>query len=231
MAYSTSYTLRSFNPVTSILFVRVDILNNSLSIVDTIDSFPIRLPVDANGNAPVDAALTAFVEKVIGRVFNPAILAQRENLIENGGSVANAGTIYALTQDLEPGEEIPALYVLLTPDPEYTTGNVTTRSILQCIDSRESLNFTGDFGLDNGNVVSSSGLSLVQTFAEAEQAGPFLITAANDNSASLALSTFASSSPYDGIVWNGAEGFNGVYYYIEHEPIIINGTATAVFSY
>ncbi len=123
---------------------------------------------------------------------------------------------------------ITPIYVLLTPDPDFVTGNVATRSVMQVIDSRQTSSFSGQFGIDNGNVVASNGLSLVQTTGETEQAGPFAITDVNDG---MTLPAWVTTTFPGAIFDPGLPGFIGEYYYITHAPITINTTATAVFSY
>lgn len=51
MAYTTSYTLKRFDATASIMYVVVNILNDAATpaIVETINSFPIKLTIDPTG--------------------------------------------------------------------------------------------------------------------------------------------------------------------------------------
>ena len=60
MAYTTNYSFKRFDPTGSIMYV-VNILNDSSTVVETIDSFPIKIPIDSNGAATTGAALDTHV--------------------------------------------------------------------------------------------------------------------------------------------------------------------------
>ena len=59
MAYTTSYTLKRFDATASIMYVVVSISNDATTpaVVETIDSFPIKLPIDSTGAVPQGLSL------------------------------------------------------------------------------------------------------------------------------------------------------------------------------
>ena len=236
--YSTNYTWKSFDPITSKLTVEVSILWNDALV--EIRDIRLTLPVDDLGYATTDTG-------IIDSIVNERIFRYLPDVVNNTrtppGGVVNAQLLYLLTSDSESDELVPGTaYVLLTADPDFTDGsNVCTRSVITVITNRlniarppAELSNLIVTGLDNGNVVSSTGLLQVQTAGESEQAGPFEITAANDNTDTLPVAPWVYTvypDFLDNVTVTPEQGFDGYQYYIEHDPIVINGTATALFSY
>ena len=65
MAYTTNYSFKRFDPTGSIMYVVVNILNDSSTIVETIDSYPIKIPINSNGSVPQGAALDTLVTNTL----------------------------------------------------------------------------------------------------------------------------------------------------------------------
>ena len=110
MAYTTSYTLKRFDATASIMYVVVSISNDATTpaVVETIDSFPIKLPIDSTGAVPQGSNLDNYVLTALSGVFDSNYLEQRKNQYDNGGSVVtNASLIYTLTSEEEVGEASP----------------------------------------------------------------------------------------------------------------------------
>ena len=110
MAYTTSYTLKRFDATASIMYVVVSISNDATTpaVVETIDSFPIKLPIDSTGAVPQGSNLDNYVLTALSGVFDSNYLEQRKNQYDNGGSVVtNASLIYTLTSEEEVGETSP----------------------------------------------------------------------------------------------------------------------------
>ncbi len=110
MAYTTSYSLKRFDATASIMYVVVNILNDAATpaIVETIDSFPIKLPIDSTGAVPQGSNLDSYVTGALANVFDSYYLEQRKNQYDNGGNVVtNASLIYTLTSEEEVGETSP----------------------------------------------------------------------------------------------------------------------------
>ena len=78
MAYTTNYSFKRFDPTGSIMYVVVNILNDSSTVVETIDSFPIKIPIDSNGAATTGAALDTHVTTTLASVFDGGYLHQRK---------------------------------------------------------------------------------------------------------------------------------------------------------
>ena len=104
MAYTTNYSFKRFDATGSIMYVVVNILNDSSTVVETIDSFPIKIPINANGSAPQGAALDTIVTNTLSSVFDGGYLQQRKYQYDNGNVVTNASLIYTLTSEIEAGE-------------------------------------------------------------------------------------------------------------------------------
>ena len=104
MAYTTNYSFKRFDPTGSIMYVVVNILNDSSTVVETIDSFPIKIPIDSNGAATTGAALDTHVTTTLASVFDGGYLQQRKYQYDNGNVVTNASLIYTLTSEIEAGE-------------------------------------------------------------------------------------------------------------------------------
>ena len=104
MAYTTNYSFKRFDPTGSIMYVVVNILNDSSTVVETIDSFPIKLPIDSNGAATTGTALDTHVTTTLASVFDGGYLQQRKYQYDNGNVVTNASLIYTLTSEVEAGE-------------------------------------------------------------------------------------------------------------------------------
>lgn len=241
MAYNRIYNLISFNPTTAILYVSVDLYDDA-TLIDTVDSFPIKLPIDANGNVPTGTELTNYLDFVVGAVYNDKIMDEKTFLAENGGEVANASEIQALTADIEPlseniiyaGSGIPVLLVpiggssnfsasVLIPLADYVAPEVdVNRSRLPTPDTVVN----GVYGLDNGNV---NGASIIDIRGAGDTQSPFV---------SLdPISWDYTSVPQEVIdAWPyvaRTEYFETLsYFYITHDPISIVGNyAIGVFLY
>ena len=106
MAYTTDYSFKRFDPTGSIMYVVVNILNDSSTVVETIDSFPIKIPIDSNGAATTGAALDTLVTNTLASVFDGGYLQQRKYQYDNGNVVTNASLIYTLTSEIEAGEAV-----------------------------------------------------------------------------------------------------------------------------
>ena len=106
MAYTTNYSFKRFDPTGSIMYVVVNILNDSSAVVETIDSFPIKIPIDSNGAATTGAALDTHVTTTLASVFDGGYLQQRKYQYDNGNVVTNASLIYTLTSEIEAGEAV-----------------------------------------------------------------------------------------------------------------------------
>ena len=104
MAYTTNYSFKRFDPTGSIMYVVVNILNDSSTVVETIDSFPIKIPINSNGAATTGAALDTHVTTTLASVFDGGYLQQRKYQYDNGNVVTNASLIYTLTSEIEAGE-------------------------------------------------------------------------------------------------------------------------------
>ena len=104
MAYTTNYSFKRFDPTGSIMYVVVNILNDSSTVVETIDSYPIKIPIDSNGAAAQGAALDTHVTNTLSSVFDGGYLQQKEYQYNNGNVVTNASLIYTLTSEVEAGE-------------------------------------------------------------------------------------------------------------------------------
>ena len=238
----------AFDAQTSTLIVQVTQEyrpdNDLQATPEIVGSWPVsvRLPVDGQGQVTTDISLIqTLIDQRVEQRVGPLI--QADTAIPVGG-VVNAQAIYALTSTAEV-DEIAAgtLYVLLTPDPaSETTANVYTRSIMQLITSRTNLTRPFDVALsqlvvlDNGNIVASLGLIDVESVGVVgAQAGPFAITAANDNTDTLAVTpwVYTTSPSYvdnmDPEAWQTGYDFYQVY--IEHDAIEMQGQTTAIFSY
>ena len=236
MAYSTTYQLKSFDALTSRLTVTVQVLYDS-TLTETKE-INVTLPVNSQGFVTTDMTLIdQYVRTAIDRRL--PYLAQR---VPPGG-VVNAPLIYSITSDTESEQlALGTGYVLLTANPDYTAPVTLecTRSVITVITNRTNLARPPEdggytiVGLDNGNVVSSDGLTLVQTAGETEQAGAFAIIAANDNTDTLPVPPWVYTvfpNFLDNTQVTSEEGFDGYQYYIEHDPIVINVQATAIFNY
>ena len=131
MAYTTSYTLKRFDATASIMYVVVNILNDAATpaIIETISSFPIKLPIDSTGAVPQGNALNTVVTGVLNNVFDATYLEQRKNQYDNGGSVVtNASLIYTLTSEEEVGETSPQVvgFVFDTSGAPVDSATVTS---------------------------------------------------------------------------------------------------------
>jgi hypothetical protein len=96
MAFTKTYEYLEFNNIDAILYVRIQFFRDS-DLYNTIESFPIQLPVDSIGQVPTGAVLTAYIDQVLDAVYSPASLEFKRNLIDSGGRVSNANIIFSLT--------------------------------------------------------------------------------------------------------------------------------------
>ena len=109
MAYTTNYSFKRFDATGSIMYVVVNILNDAgtPAVVETIDSFPIKLPIDAAGAVLQGTNLDSHITSTLGNVFDANYLQQRKYQYDNGNVVTNASVIYTLTSEIEAGEQAP----------------------------------------------------------------------------------------------------------------------------
>ena len=109
MAYTTNYSFKRFDATGSIMYVVVNILNDASTpaIVETIDSFPIKLPIDGSGAVLQGTNLNTHITTTLSNVFDSDYLQQRKFQYDNGNVVTNAHLIYTLTSEIEAGEQAP----------------------------------------------------------------------------------------------------------------------------
>ena len=109
MAYTTNYSFKRFDATGSIMYVVVNILNDASTpaIVETIDSFPIKLPIDGAGAVLQGTNLDTHITTTLSNVFDSDYLQQRKYQYDNGNVVTNASIIYTLTSEIEAGEQAP----------------------------------------------------------------------------------------------------------------------------
>ena len=109
MAYTTDYSFKRFDATGSIMYVVVNILNDATTpaVVETIDSFPIKLPIDGAGAVLQGSNLDSHVTTTLANVFDANYLQQRKYQYDNGNVVTNASIIYTLTSEIEAGEQAP----------------------------------------------------------------------------------------------------------------------------
>ena len=109
MAYTTNYSFKRFDATGSIMYVVVNILNDAgtPAVVETIDSFPIKLPIDGAGAVLQGSNLDSHVTTTLASVFDANYLQQRKYQYDNGNVVTNASIIYTLTSEIEAGEQAP----------------------------------------------------------------------------------------------------------------------------
>ena len=127
MAYTTNYSFKRFDATGSIMYVVVNILNDAgtPAVVETIDSFPIKLPIDAAGAVLQGTNLDSHITSTLGNVFDANYLQQRKYQYDNGNVVTNASVIYTLTSEIEAGEQAPQV-VGFVFDPSGTPVNGVT---------------------------------------------------------------------------------------------------------
>ena len=127
MAYTTNYSFKRFDATGSIMYVVVNILNDAgtPAVVETIDSFPIKLPIDAAGAVLQGTNLDSLITSTLGNVFDANYLQQRKYQYDNGNVVTNASVIYTLTSEIEAGEQAPQV-VGFVFDPSGTPVNGVT---------------------------------------------------------------------------------------------------------
>ena len=127
MAYTTNYSFKRFDATGSIMYVVVNILNDAATpaVVETIDSFPIKLPIDAAGAVLQGTNLDSHITSTLGNVFDANYLQQRKYQFDNGNVVTNAHLIYTLTSEIEAGEQAPQVVGFIF-DPSGTPINGVT---------------------------------------------------------------------------------------------------------
>ena len=127
MAYTTNYSFKRFDATGSIMYVVVNILNDAgtPAVVETIDSFPIKLPIDAAGAVLQGTNLDSHITSTLGNVFDANYLQQRKYQYDNGNVVTNASVIYTLTSEIEAGEQAPQVVGFIF-DPSGTPVNGVT---------------------------------------------------------------------------------------------------------
>ena len=100
MPLTTNYDLVSFDAVQAIMYLRVRVLDG-VTVIETNEDVPVRIPVDVSGVVPEGAALTGVLDRAVSRTFSETTLAEKErlyNIASNGGLVVNRAAIYALTE-------------------------------------------------------------------------------------------------------------------------------------
>jgi hypothetical protein len=96
MAFSRTYDLQLFNSTNAILYLKIYLYWNS-TLLDTVESFPVQLPVNSLGQVPTGTALTAEIDRVLAAVYNPEVLQLKKNIIDASGEVSNAAGLFSLT--------------------------------------------------------------------------------------------------------------------------------------
>ncbi len=130
MAYTTNYSFKRFDATGSIMYVVVNILNDASTpvVVETINSFPIRLPIDATGAVLEGANLDSHITTTLANVFDANYLQQRKYQYDNGNVVTNASIIYTLTSEIEAGEQDPQVLGLIFDSSGTPVNGVTVTS-------------------------------------------------------------------------------------------------------
>ena len=130
MAYTTNYSFKRFDATGSIMYVVVNILNDAgtPAVVETIDSFPIKLPIDAAGAVLEGTNLDSHVTTTLASVFDANYLQQRKYQYDNGNVVTNASIIYTLTSEIEAGEQAPQVVGFIFDTSGNPVNGVTVTS-------------------------------------------------------------------------------------------------------
>ena len=130
MAYTTNYSFKRFDATGSIMYVVVNILNDAgtPAVVETIDSFPIKLPIDAAGAVLQGTNLDSHVTTTLASVFDANYLQQRKYQYDNGNVVTNASIIYTLTSEIEAGEQAPQVVGFIFDTNGIPVNGVTVTS-------------------------------------------------------------------------------------------------------
>ena len=130
MAYTTNYSFKRFDATGSIMYVVVNILNDAATpaVVETIDSFPIKLPIDAAGAVLQGTNLDSHITSTLGNVFDANYLQQRKYQFDNGNVVTNASIIYTLTSEIEAGEQAPQVVGFIFDTSGNPVNGVTVTS-------------------------------------------------------------------------------------------------------
>ena len=130
MAYTTNYSFKRFDATGSIMYVVVNILNDAgtPAVVETIDSFPIKLPIDAAGAVLQGTNLDSHITSTLGNVFDANYLQQRKYQYDNGNVVTNAHLIYTLTSEIEAGEQAPQVVGFIFDTSGNPVNGVTVTS-------------------------------------------------------------------------------------------------------
>jgi hypothetical protein len=177
MPYTTEYDLVSFDARSAIMYVRVRTLDG-VTVIDTRESVPVRLPVDASGLVPEGAVLTEIISSAVARSFSTEALAETERLAritDAGGTVINAATIWALTEEIEPESVVPVSgygVLSLGKPPEGVSGSLgqtvytLTPSMLvpeATITAGWGWQYTDPAGPGGSIVVDNTGFTIVGT--------------------------------------------------------------------
>jgi len=130
MAYTTNYSFKRFDATGSIMYVVVNILNDAgtPAVVETIDSFPIKLPIDGAGAVLQGSNLDSHVTTTLANVFDANYLQQRKYQYDNGNVVTNASVIYTLTSEIEAGEQAPQVVGFIFDPSGTPVSGVTVTS-------------------------------------------------------------------------------------------------------
>ena len=112
------------------MYVVVNILNDAgtPAVVETIDSFPIKLPIDAAGAVLQGTNLDSHITSTLGNVFDANYLQQRKYQYDNGNVVTNASIIYTLTSEIEAGEQAPQVVGFIFDTSGNPVNGVTVTS-------------------------------------------------------------------------------------------------------
>ena len=237
--YYTENTYTSFDRATAKITVEVatkwrNTETNAVTDIST-ETLIVTLPVDADGRVPNDP-------RVLDAIVQDRIRVRIGDVTQKipPGGITNAFEIEYLTTDVEEGTPPPGMWwVRLDPDETTRDGmqGTVTRSVMTVITNRTDMTrpviYGEPLGLDNGNIVYSTGLLDVRDGANGDiQAGPFEITAASDNTATVQAGAWVYAL-YPNYIDNSAgyPTFTGYQYVIEHDAIELTTFATALFSY
>jgi len=169
MAIIRTYDLQNFDPVRALLKINVQVTETVSNYSRQYLDVPFWLPVAPDGTVPSGGALNALLDRWVERVAPTDVILREAQLFIN--PVTNAGALYQLTSDIEPGEAIDNIFagfipVLVFPDRIFTpTGTTFTRSIIAAVGGNNAapaneVVFPEDaitrvgttYILDNGNV-------------------------------------------------------------------------------
>ena len=140
MPLTTNYDQVRFDAATAIMYLRVRVLDG-VTVIETNEDVPVRLPVDVSGAVPTGAELTAVIDRAVSRTFSETTLAEKErlyNIASNGGLVVNRAAIYALTEQGAAGvaeTELAGIEGYFTPVSVFTVASAAGISIGSTFDT------------------------------------------------------------------------------------------------